>query len=350
LSVEGQTQLKAKLILHALVILLLVLSANAQKPDGNAVPVTVINFVRAESDMYLGNMVREGSLGKFSHRREPASIDNRPAARPNRDTLYSAAVFDLDAGPVTITLPDTGQRLVSMQVINEDHYLPMVVYGGGVYTLDKTKVETRYVATVVRIVVDPADTKDIQQGRTLQDAIKVEQVNPGNFEMPNWDQDSQKRMRDAILILASSISDLNKAFGAKDQVDPIQHLAATAINWGGYPNKDAIYRNITPGKNDGTTISKLVVKDVPVDAFWSLGVYGVKDFVDPNRDYASSISSLTAKKNSDGAIAIQFGGCDGKIPNCLSISPGWGYMIRLYRPRQEILDGKWSFPPAQPAH
>ena len=340
--------MKAKLILHALVVLPFALSADAQKPDGNAVPVTVNNFVRAESDMYLGNMVREGSLGKFSHRREPASIDNRPVARPNRDTLYSAAVFDLDAGPVTIILPDTGQRLISMQVINEDHYLPMVLYGGGIYTLDKTKAETRYAATVVRIVVDPADTKDIQQGRTLQDAIKVEQVNPGKFEVPNWDQDSQKRMRDAILILASSISDLNKACGAKDQVDPIQHLAATATNWGGYPNKDAIYRNITPGKNDGTTISKLVVKDVPVDAFWSIGVYGVKDFVDPNRDYASSISSLNAKRNSDGAITIQFGGCDGKIPNCLTISPGWNYMVRLYRPRQEILDGKWSFPPAQP--
>ena len=40
----------------------------------------------------------------------------------NRDTLYSAAVFDLDAGPVSITLPDAGRRFLSMQVINEDHY------------------------------------------------------------------------------------------------------------------------------------------------------------------------------------------------------------------------------------
>ena len=36
--------------------------------------------------------------------------------RLNRDTLYSSAVFDLDAGPVTITLPDAGKRFMSMLV------------------------------------------------------------------------------------------------------------------------------------------------------------------------------------------------------------------------------------------
>jgi hypothetical protein len=28
--------------------------------------------------------------------------------------------------------------------------------------------------------------------------------------------------------------------------------------------------------------------------------------------------------------------------------PGWNYMVRLYRPRTEILNGKWTFPQAQP--
>jgi hypothetical protein len=38
----------------------------------------------------------------------------------NRDTLYSQALFDLDAGPMTITLPDAGKRFISMQIINEE--------------------------------------------------------------------------------------------------------------------------------------------------------------------------------------------------------------------------------------
>jgi hypothetical protein len=37
-------------------------------------------------------------------------------------------VFDLDAGPVTVTLPDAGDRFLSLQVITEDHYVPEVIY------------------------------------------------------------------------------------------------------------------------------------------------------------------------------------------------------------------------------
>jgi hypothetical protein len=29
-------------------------------------------------------------------------------------------------------------------------------------------------------------------------------------------------------------------------------------------------------------------------------------------------------------------------------STGWNYMVRLYRPRAEILNGKWRFPEARP--
>jgi len=28
--------------------------------------------------------------------------------------------------------------------------------------------------------------------------------------------------------------------------------------------------------------------------------------------------------------------------------PGWNYLVRLYRPRAEIVDGSWKFPEAQP--
>jgi hypothetical protein len=53
-----------------------------------------------------------------------------------------------------------------------------------------------------------------------------------------------------------------------------------------------------------------------------------------------------AAKNADGSVDIQFGGSDAA--NCLPITPGWNYLVRLYRPRAEILDGSWTFPEAQP--
>ncbi|HEY1429972.1 MAG TPA: DUF1214 domain-containing protein, partial [Candidatus Tumulicola sp.] len=64
---------------------------------------------------------------------------------------------------------------------------------------------------------------------------------------------------------------------------------------------------------------------------------------------AYSLNNITARKNDDGSTTIRFGGCDEEPANCLPISAGWNYMVRLYRPRPEILDGSWVFPSAQPA-
>src|SRR5690242_7154900 len=70
------------------------------------IPVTVDNFVRAETDLYFWKTVKDGTLGDFHHNRDLTPIDKQTVIRMNRDTLYSAAVFDLNAGVVTITLPD----------------------------------------------------------------------------------------------------------------------------------------------------------------------------------------------------------------------------------------------------
>lgn len=166
--------MRVKLPLHTLLFTLLALgAAQAQSP----VPVTVDNFIRAESDLYFAGVLKDsgGTLGKFNHRRELAAIDNQTVIRLNRDTLYSSAVFDLDAGPVTITMPDAGKRFMSLMVVNEDHYAPVVVYGAGTHTFTREKVGTRYMIAAVRTLVNPADPKDVAQVHALQDAIKVSQ-------------------------------------------------------------------------------------------------------------------------------------------------------------------------------
>lgn len=342
--------MKFKLILYPTIISLATIGAAQAQAPAAAVPVTPDNFARAESDLYMAGIIKDsgGALGKFNHRREPASIDNQTVIRLNRDTLYSSALFDLDAGPVTIAMPDSGKRFMSLQIINEDHYVPAVYYGAGSHRITKENAGTRYVAVAVRTLVDPNDPKDVAQVHALQDAIKVSQPDgQGKFDVPNWDQASQKGIRDALLILNSYTSGFAHAFGTKDQVDPIKHLIGTAAGWGGNPDKDATYESITPAKNDGKTIYKLHVKDVPVEAFWSISLYNAAGYYEKNPYNAYSLNNITAKKEANGSVNVQFGGCDGKVPNCLPIMKGWNYTVRLYRPREEILDGKWKFPEPQ---
>ena len=312
----------------------------------NAIPVTADNFNRAETDMYFAAVVKNGAFGKFLHRRE--LLLESPVVRPNRDTLYSEAVFDLDAGPVRITMPKMGNRFMSMAVINEDHYVYEVDYTPGNYNFTRGEVGTRYVFMALRILVDPANSKDVTEAHALQDAVFVRQRSPGKFEVPNWDQASQKKMRDALLMMNTTLPDLRRAFGARFQVDQVRHLIGTAAAWGGNPDKDALYLNVTPVKNDGSTVYKLnIPAKVPVGAFWSVTVYDAEGHLQKNQYNSYSLNSITAKKSADGGVAVQFGGCDGKIPNCIPTMKGWNYMVRLYRPRDEILNGKWKFPEAK---
>lgn len=315
-----------------------------------AVPVTVDNFIRAESDVYFATPVKQaGGLAKFFHYREPMSIDNQTVVRANRDTLYSAAVVDLDAGPVTITLPDAGKRFRSMLVINEDHYIVgNVVYDAGRHTYDRQKVGTRYVMIGLRTLVNPGDPGDIKQVHALQDASQITQAKTGVFEVPHWDPVSQKKVRDALIVLGATIPDFKGAFGSKDEVDPIRHLIGTAAAWGGNPDKDAFYLNVTPPRNDGKTAYELVVKDVPVDGFWSLSLYNASGYFEKNDRNAYSVNNITAKKSADGSIEIQFGGDPKAAANYLPIMAGWNYTVRLYRPRPEVLNKTWQFPQAQP--
>lgn len=312
------------------------------------VPVTADNFPRAESDRYFAAIAAQKGIGNLKHNRELAPIDKQTVVRLNRDTLYSAGVFDLDAGPVGVTLPDAGGRFLSLQVINEDHYVPAVHYSPGTYQLTRESVGTRYVVLGIRVLANPKDPEDMRKAHALQDAIKVEQAAPGELKLPEWDSQSQSKVRQALLDLAAFEPDMNRAFGQRNEVEPIRHLIGTASAWGGNPQKDATYLNVTPKRNDGRSTYLLSVKDVPVDGFWSISVYNDKGYFVANPQAAYTINNVTADKSEDGSIKVQFGGCDDeKVKNCLPIMPGWNYMVRLYRPQPAILDGSWKFPQAQ---
>jgi len=326
---------------------LTVTAADDPKPSR----VTVDNFLRAESDTYFARFVKEGGFGKFHHERELAPIDHQTVIRLNRDTLYSFGVFDLDASPVTVTLPNAGARYMAMQVINEDHYATDVLYAPGSHTLTRDKIGTRYVCLAIRTFVNPNDPADMKAVHALQDAIQVEQAAVGTFEVPAWDQTSLKKLREALLALAAANGglDSSRMFGRKGEVDPVQHLIGTAAGWGGNPPYAALYAGVEPKRNDGKTPYALTVKDVPVDGFWSVSVYNKDGFFEKNSRNAYTVNNVTAKPNADGSVTIHFGG-DERAANFLPIVPGWNYTVRMYRPRKEILDGAWTFPEARPVN
>ena len=185
------------------------------------IPVTVDNFVRAETDLHLALDAGRGGFGKFVHQREPAFCD----------ALLSSAVFDLDAGPVTIVLPEAGQRSMALQVFDEDHYVREVVRRSGYRTYTREPGGTRYLWARIRTLVDQDDPRDLERVHALQDAIQVMQAEPGRLETPNWDPVSLGAVRRALAGLAAGVPDQERSFAPKGGADPVRHLVGVAAGW-----------------------------------------------------------------------------------------------------------------------
>ncbi|KYH24889.1 hypothetical protein HAPAU_29810 [Halalkalicoccus paucihalophilus] len=311
------------------------------------IPVTWENYPRANCHVAFQTIVDVGGFGQFYHRRNVTPIEDQVAVGEDRDVLASFGVFDLTE-PVTITLPDSGDRYRSMNVQNEDQYVKKYATDPGEYTITQDLVGTRYAGVVIRAFVDANDPNDLEQVRQLQDETDAEQSSAGSFEIPNWDQQSYEQLTDALVTVGFTLGDYSGAFGDVDEVDPVKFFIASTAGWTGVPNpSEAFVLQRTPAQNDGTTPHTLTVEDVPVDGFWSISVYNSDFFFEENEYDAYTVSNATAEPNDDGSVTIHFGG-DPDQPNFLYTPEGWNYTVRLYQPREPILDGSYQFPEAQP--
>ena len=310
--------------------------------------VTIDTFARAETDRTMQDYVDLGGFGKFYHTRVPSPLDKQSVVRLNLDTLYSFGVFDLTT-PVTISLPDSGDRFMSALIISQDHSMLPVVYAPTTFTVTQEQMGTRYVIIALRTFMDSTSPDDIKKANALQDKVTVSQAETGSFNVPKWDKTSLLKVRGALATLASTVADTKGFFGDKSKLDRLDFLMGTAAGWGGNPKEGAVYFSHSPEKNDGKTPYTVTVKDVPTDGFWSITIYNEANYLEPNDLGRNAFSNVTAKKNADGSITINAGGCeDGRI-NCIPITKGWNYVARTYRPRPEIVSGEWIFPEMQPS-
>src|SRR5260221_10134377 len=97
-------------ILAAMSLVMASSVASAQTPTSQAELVTVENYNRAQTDVYFAGVVKNGGFGKFPPGRELAPPAQQGVSPPNRDTFHSFSISDLDAGPLTVTLPDARKR------------------------------------------------------------------------------------------------------------------------------------------------------------------------------------------------------------------------------------------------
>ncbi len=127
--------------------------------------------------------------------------------------------------------------------------------------------------------------------------------------------------------------------------------------WGPVPAKEAVYpRALTAddgGALDGAKQYRIhfpAGKTPPVDAFWSVTVYGPDMFLVPNAANRYSLSGDTPGlvRNDDGSLDVflQQQPPPTGTGNWLPIPAGpFNLVMRCYLPRPPILDGSYAYPP-----
>jgi len=314
------------------------------------IPVNVDNFRRAETARMFADLQRDaGGVNQFRHNRRPASIDHQTVIRLNRDTLYSMAIVDVGQG-ATVTLPDAAGRYLSVMVVDADHYVTHVFHATGDHAIPAGDADHGHVLVAARILVDPTDPDDVAAVGRLQDQLTLHAPSTLPYTPPDYDTESLDRTRKALLALAAGLSSFDRTFGTREQVDPVRHLIGTAAGWGGLPTTEASYVGVTPPS--AATSVQLALRDVPVDAFWSISVYNAQGYFEPNPSGRYTVNSVTGTAEPDGSVVVRFlapADADRDVANGIPIpGPGWNFVLRLYRPRPEILDGTWHAPDLTP--
>ncbi len=314
-------------------------------------PVTKANYAVAETEVILGDYVRKiakgtcgTGVGEFLHLSKAMDPADRTILRPNFDTLYSFAVLDLDS-PATVVLPET-DRYQILEVVDEEHWIPVVSAKPGRYELTKEAIGSRYVFAFVRTQVNMQDPADLQVAAAVQKQIGLEQANKGEFVSKHrYDMQEILDLRaDYNSRRESEGVTSENAFGKRGEISEELRNFGVAVGWGGLPKQGAVYP--FPKIVDSIEPHTLVMKDVPNDprAFWSVTVYDAKGFSTGEK---YNVNSAFAKANDKGEYVIHLGG-DKNQDNYLDIYPGWNVAIRVYSPTKSYFDGSWTPPQFQP--
>ena len=303
------------------------------------------NFALAESQIIFQSYVSKiaaatntNGVGVFMHNRKAADPKNRTIVRLNFDTQYSSAILDLTE-EATLTMPETNGRYQSAWFITEEHYNPMAINKPGTYKINQENTGSRYVVIIIRTQVNMSDPKDLAIASKLQDQVVLSQKDRGSYVVTNnWDMEAILEMRKKYQRIAKEKKITSgMMFGKKEAITLENHNCGTAFGFGGFTKDQAVYRTLV---TENTNPSTMVLKEVPVAAFWSVTIYD-KDGFPNGKSY--NVNSSFAKANSKGEYVIHFGG-DQKADNYLDIFEGWNFTLRMYQPTEAYFNGSWKMP------
>jgi hypothetical protein len=303
-----------------------------------AVIVTRENYPTVETSRQFAIQIKKaGGINKLNKFEGIAKVDNQDIIRLNQDTVYTMGVVDVSKG-ATVTIPEAGDRFISITFIDSDHYVHAAKYGSGTYDFPR---DTDYIYVLVRIGSETGSAEEDAIIAKLQDKIVVKANSAIPFTPLNYDEASFEATHKLLLAeFMTGKHEPKTMFNVKGVVNEEARQVGSAIGWGGGQMVDNIW-TMYPDSKDFSCQSTTFENPENEGGFWSITVYNKDGFLFAK----NNVNSYRAKLNDDGTYTVRFG-CEGQANN-IDTKTGndtgtWNAILRAYRPSKLVQSGKWQ--------
>lgn len=288
-------------------------------------------FIRAESLHFMKGMAAREGINNFFHFTSLAKAEDKWVVSPNNDVIYSMAIVDVSEG-FTLTMPETGDRYITAQIVSEEHMSRQLV-GGGEYTFTGEEFKGSHVAVGIRVGTDasPEDVAYIVEKLQPQMIVNAK----ASAAVPEYDEAAMLKTRAALM---AEYNKMDNTFGLMtDDVSKVsdweRFTYASAGAWGLSEDQYAMYLpyNLAEAKHD--VCYTATYQPPVVEQFWSITAYNNEKYLMANEH--NIINSGNANLNDDGSFTVHFGteaACKGQsIKNfILTTEDNWGFLMRAY--------------------
>ena len=233
-------------------------------------------------------------------------------------------------------------------VLNESHHVTDIFHGKGAYTIEAGAAGSRYAVVAIRTLVDADNTDDLAEVARLQDELSIDTGPQEPFTLADYEPATFDATRKALLNLAAGVSATTPCSARSTKSHPCGFICSSAPHQGG-----AVYQ---PAKRSTCPSTPIFPRSLRAEhgerPRRRLLVRGIQRRWLLRRESAGSysVNSVTGTRNDDGSVTVRFVPTGTPAPpNSIPIPEGWNYMIRLYQPHPEILNGSWMPPTASPS-
>ncbi|MCX7546327.1 DUF1254 domain-containing protein [Xanthomarina sp. F1114] len=299
--------------------------------EDKSIPVTKDNYVAAETNLYFEKQAKKSPINTFTHD-DVVTQENQYIIRSNRDVVYSSAIVDISEG-ATFTVPP-GNSYQIIQVIDENHYTPMIISPGETKTITPKDVTS---GTWIYAFARTQITNDMDASVARQKALKIEAKSARPFVGKDFNEAEIVSLREKMVAeyMAGKVKIIeHKSFvKSPKEADPTSHLYAAAVGWGGLPSYNAQYLPTTNGQGKTTCQSYSIPKpdlDWDKGGFFSFSTYSSEGWIVEDNFYVGS-----ANMQDDGDNFTIFINCPDK-KNSVTVQEGWTGVLRFYLPNDEM--------------